>query len=76
MNLIDADDLIGIDEVAPIIGLTNPRGVSVYKRRHAADFPIPVVDRGLCVLWLRADIEAWRVKHPARVRKSPIELAD
>jgi predicted DNA-binding transcriptional regulator AlpA len=57
-RLIDPADLIGIEEVAPIIGLTNPRGVSVYRRRHA-DFPEPVVDRNLCVLWLRADIEAW-----------------
>jgi len=54
---VDPDELIGPAEVAPIIGLTNPRGVSVYRRR--AGFPAPIIDKGQCVLWLRADIEAW-----------------
>ena len=54
---VDPDDLIGPEAVAPIIGLTNPRGVSVYRKRPG--FPAPVVDRGRCVLWLHADIEAW-----------------
>jgi predicted DNA-binding transcriptional regulator AlpA len=55
---IDPADLIGPSEVAPIIGLTNPGGVSVYRRRHA-DFPAPVVEKAQCVLWLRSEIEAW-----------------
>lgn len=55
---VDPDDLIGPAEVAPMLGLTNPAGVSVYRRRHA-DFPEPRVDKGRCVLWLRADIEQW-----------------
>ena len=54
---IDPDDLIDPAEVAAIIGLTNARGVSVYRRRLG--FPEPVVDRGRCVLWRRADVEAW-----------------
>ncbi len=56
--LIDPDELIGATEVAPIIGLTNPKGVPVYRQRHA-DFPVPAVDRAGCVLWLRADVEKW-----------------
>ena len=55
---IDPDDLIGPDEVAPIIGLRNPRAVSVYRRRYD-DFPTPRVARAQCVLWLRTDVEAW-----------------
>lgn len=55
---IDPDDLIGAAEVAPLIGLSNPRGVPVYRQRHD-DFPRPVVDRAGCVLWLRQDIEQW-----------------
>ncbi len=54
---VDPDELIGPQEVAPIIGLTNHRGVSVYRRRP--DFPAPIIDKGKCVLWLRADIERW-----------------
>jgi predicted DNA-binding transcriptional regulator AlpA len=57
-NKIDPDDLIGPEEVAPLIGLSNKNGVSVYRRRHEG-FPRPVIDRGQCVLWLRADVEAW-----------------
>lgn len=60
MPSIDSDDLIGPDEVADIIGLTNRRGVSVYRKRPG--FPVPVIDRARCVLWLRADIEAWAAK--------------
>lgn len=54
---VDTTDLIGPDEVAAIIGLTNKRGVSVYRRRPG--FPEPVIDRARCVLWLRTDVEAW-----------------
>jgi predicted DNA-binding transcriptional regulator AlpA len=57
-TLVDPEALIAADEVAAIIGLTNPRGVSVYRARHD-DFPAPRIDKGNCVLWLRADIEAW-----------------
>lgn len=57
-NKIDPDDLISPAEVAPIIGLANSSGVSVYRRRFE-DFPVPMIEKGRCVLWLRADIEAW-----------------
>ena len=55
---VDPAQLIDSAEVAEIIGLTNPDGVSVYRRRHA-DFPVPVVDKARCVLWLRSDVERW-----------------
>lgn len=55
--VVDPADLIGPDEVAAIIGLTNRRGVSVYRKRRG--FPVPVIERARCVLWLRADVEAW-----------------
>lgn len=56
--MIDPADLIDPPEVAEIIGLGNPNGVSVYRRRYA-DFPVPVVEKGRCVLWLRQDVETW-----------------
>ena len=55
---IDPGELLEPSEVAPLIGLENPNGVSVYRRRYA-DFPEPVVEKGRCVLWLRRDVEAW-----------------
>ena len=60
MPNISADDLCDAADVAAILGLSSPRSVSVYRSRHA-DFPRPFVQKasGKCVLWLRADIEAW-----------------
>lgn len=55
---VDPEQLINAQEVAPILRLTNPSGVSVYRKRYA-DFPTPVVEKGQCVLWLRSDVEQW-----------------
>lgn len=63
-DAVDPDDLIDTAAVAELIGLTNPRGVSVYRKR--AGFPAPAIERGRCLLWLRADVEAWAVdRRPA-----------
>lgn len=51
-------DLLDATEVAVLLGLTNWRGVSVYRRRYA-DFPAPIIDKGRCMLWQRSDILAW-----------------
>jgi predicted DNA-binding transcriptional regulator AlpA len=56
---LDSRDLVDAREVANLIGLTNPSGVSVYRRRYS-DFPAPVVEKGRCILWLRSDIEEWQ----------------
>jgi hypothetical protein len=67
---VDVDDLIGPQEVADLIGLGNPGGVSVYRRRYA-DFPGPAVEKGRCVLWLRRDVELWaRTTRPDSARPS------
>jgi predicted DNA-binding transcriptional regulator AlpA len=53
-------ELIDSSGVADVLGLTNTGTVSVYRRRYTS-FPAPRVDMGSgrCLLWLRADIEAW-----------------
>ncbi len=54
----------GSNNVSPPISISirGPKGssVSTYRRRYP-DFPAPVVDMGAgrCLLWLRADVEAW-----------------
>jgi predicted DNA-binding transcriptional regulator AlpA len=58
---VNPDELADVREVANIIGLTNPNGVSVYRRRHG-DFPEPVVEKGRGLLWRRRDVEAWARK--------------
>lgn len=64
---ITADDLLDAAEVAAVLGLSNPKAVSVYRHRYES-FPAPFVEKpsGVCVLWLRADIEAWDQSRPRR----------
>lgn len=54
----DLADLIDSAEVAATLGLSSHRAVSVYRSRYD-DFPVPAVEKGRCVLWLRADVETW-----------------
>jgi predicted DNA-binding transcriptional regulator AlpA len=56
---IDTADLVDSSEVAGLIGLSHGNAVSVYRKRYADSFPVPVIERGACVLWLRADVERW-----------------
>lgn len=55
---MDVADLLDATEVAALLGLTNWRGVSVYRKRYA-DFPAPIIEKGRCMLWHRSDILAW-----------------
>ena len=55
---IDPVDLIDANEVAAVLGLAQRTSVAVYRSRYDS-FPEPVVEKSRCVLWLRADIEAW-----------------
>ena len=59
--LIETNDLIDSTGVAALLNLANSRVISTYRKRYD-DFPAPVVDMGAgrCLLWRRADIEAWK----------------
>lgn len=57
-NPVDPDDLLDSSALAEFIGLSSAGAVRVYRSRYK-DFPQPRVDRGRCVLWDRADVEAW-----------------
>jgi predicted DNA-binding transcriptional regulator AlpA len=61
---VDPADLLDSHGVAELLGLSSHRSVSTYRLRYD-DFPPPVVDMGAgrCLLWLRADIEAWATRH-------------
>lgn len=56
---VDVDDLLDTLAVAGVLGLSRHNAVSTYRTRYS-DFPAPVVERGRCMLWLRADIEEWK----------------
>ena len=55
---VEPEELIDATEVADLLGLSHRNSVSVYRARYD-DFPEPVVVKSRCLLWLRADIEAW-----------------
>lgn len=65
--LVESEDLVGAAEVAELLGLAQASSVSVYARRYS-DFPNAVVElpRSKVRLWLRSDIEAFRIRHPGR----------
>ena len=63
---VDPDDLINAREVAALLGLAHREAIATYRRRYD-DFPTPVVSKGTCVLWTRAQISAWAAatgRHP------------
>ena len=65
---IDPANLIDAQGVAELLGLRHRTSVSTYRRRY--DFPEPIVEMGVgrCLLWLRADVEAWaRSRRTGRV---------
>jgi predicted DNA-binding transcriptional regulator AlpA len=59
--MIDPADLLDATEVAAVLGLAHRQAVSTYRGRYD-DFPAPVVTKSRCLLWLRADIEAWAAR--------------
>ena len=67
MVAVDFEDLLNAREVAAALGLAHRETVATYRRRYA-DFPEPVIKKGTCVLWLRADIEAWKTSPRRQLR--------
>jgi hypothetical protein len=55
---IDPSELVDSDQVKDILGLSSRNAVRVYRGRYA-DFPLPVIERGRCVLWLANDMRKW-----------------
>ncbi len=58
---VDLDDLIGVGEVAELLGLAHRNSVTTYMRRYD-DFPKPVIEfaDGKCRAWARCDVEGWQ----------------
>ena len=60
---LDVEDLVDAQGVAELLGLAQRNTVSAYQRRYPA-MPRPVVDlgQGRCKLWLKSEIERWRLE--------------
>ena len=67
--MAEYDDLLDSDEVAALLGLSSRKAIPVYRSKYV-DFPVPVVRKGRCALWLRADVEAWKAAHSRSRRRS------
>jgi predicted DNA-binding transcriptional regulator AlpA len=65
---VDPTDLVTAAEAAPLLGLAHATGVHTYWHRYP-DFPEPVIRKGRCVLWLRAELVAWAASD--RGRRAP-----
>jgi predicted DNA-binding transcriptional regulator AlpA len=64
---VEVSDLLNAAEVAEVLGLSHRTAIATYRGRYA-DFPSPVIVKGKCVLWLRADIRAWATARATRSR--------
>jgi predicted DNA-binding transcriptional regulator AlpA len=56
----DGTDLMGMGEVALLLGMDARRAYAITKRR---DFPTPAAQVTGGRIWLAADIEAWIAEH-------------
>jgi len=52
------DDLVGAAEIADRLGLTSTSVIHDWRHRHA-DFPAPVKELRMGLLWSWPSIEAW-----------------
>ncbi|MGZ4314197.1 MAG: DNA-binding protein [Gaiellaceae bacterium] len=52
-----AVDLVGVAEIAKMLGITRQR-VNAIVQTHT-DFPVPVAELSAGRIWLRKDVEAW-----------------
>lgn len=77
-RLVNSDDLWDSATVGRYLGLgltdetgaAGARAVSVYRLKYG-DFPEPLYEKANAVIWVGADIRAWRKNHPARRRTEP-----
>lgn len=54
----DPSQLIDATEVAALLELSHRNSVSVYRKRYP-DFPSPIIEKGRCLLWVRAEVQQW-----------------
>jgi predicted DNA-binding transcriptional regulator AlpA len=57
-RLIDPADLVGAAEIATRLGLSHVQNVHAWRRRYE-DFPKPVVELTMGLIWRWSEVEAW-----------------
>ena len=51
-------DLVGATEIAQRLGVSAPQVIYSWRRRHD-DFPAPVAELSIGLVWAWPDVEAW-----------------
>lgn len=59
-----AEYLVGISEIAQMLGVTRQRAVQLVA--DYSDFPAPTASLAAGRIWRRRQVEAWMNKHPER----------
>lgn len=55
---VQVTDLVGAMEIAQRLGASRPQTVYAWRGRHA-DFPAPVAELSIGLVWAWPDVEAW-----------------
>jgi chromosome partitioning protein len=61
MTSIEPGDLVGAAEIAERLGLTHVPSVHSWRRRYG-DFPQPIAELKMGLIWRWSDVEAWARK--------------
>jgi hypothetical protein len=77
-RMVDVDNLVGASEIAERLAVRHVETVHAWRRRYS-DFPKPVAQLRLAMVWAWPDVETWarRTGHllvrekSARFRKTP-----
>jgi chromosome partitioning protein len=58
---VDAGNLVGASEIARRLGVTRPQAVHNWRHRYD-DFPEPVAELDMGIVWNWPDVERWARK--------------
>ena len=58
MPWVELSDLVGAAEIAERLGLNHATSVHSWRKRYA-DFPLPVVELKMGLIWRWSEVEAW-----------------
>jgi len=61
MSSVEPGDLVGAAEIAERLGLTHVPSVHAWRRRYK-DFPKPIAELKMGLLWRWSDVEVWARK--------------
>jgi len=61
LSALDSSDLVGAAEIAERLGLTHVTSVHSWRRRYG-DFPEPIAELKMGLLWRWSEVEPWARK--------------